>query len=93
MAETLILESGNHEKIQDRVNVDLDKWSDGKMDDLRQEHPEWTGARIENKMNSPEIQNKGLQIDTSPTDTNRSVVDSPRGEGRHVFVSAGLVSI
>ena len=37
--------------------------------------------------------NKGTSIDTTPTDTNRSVGGSPRGGGRHAFLSLRLVSI
>ena len=40
-----------------------------------------------------EEQNKGLQIDTTQSDTKTCSADTPRGEGWHVFVSVRVVSI
>ena len=51
-------------------------------------------ALIVTSVNSITMHNvKGIYIDTNPTDTNRSVADSPRGEDGHVFVSMWVVSI
>ena len=57
------------------------------------EHAGSNGMKNPWTMVNVEKQNKGIYIDTSPTDTNTLAPACPRGDGPGVFVSLRLVSI